>query len=117
MVVLALLSAVIIPAHAPSSVELSADAMRIHGRYRERNVRLAEIATALFIISLKEASRPDHERFFDTRVILTNGQQLIVGFVREGLVADLTKGLPHSKVNIRLVSYRRALELLPKDVP
>ena len=117
MVVLALLSAVIIPAHAPSSVDLSADAMRIRGRYRKRHVRLAEIATALFIISLKEASRPDHERFFDTRVILTNGKQLIVGFVREGVVADLTKWLPHSKVTIRVISYRRAIELHPKDVP
>src|SRR5207245_9259973 len=61
MVVLALLSAVIIPAHAPSSVELSADAMLIRGRYRKLNVRLAEIATALFIISLQAPSRPDHE--------------------------------------------------------
>lgn len=111
------LSAVVISREAPSSIDLTSEGMIIHGRSRAVRVPSAITSTVLFIVSLKEASRSDHERFFDTRVAKTDGKQFRIGFVSEGVVADLLRWLPHSKVTIRVVSYRPAWELHPKDVP
>jgi len=113
---LSIVCAVIIARDAPKSLDVTSDVMLIRWRYRTRTVRSADIGMVLFYVSMKEAGRSDHERFFDTRITIPREKPLRVGFVCEGVVADLMKWVPHPKVTIRVIGFRQAIELHPRDV-